>query len=112
MAFLLTVGIILGLFILGQQPIAINLIPSPWDKLAHICTYALLAYCIGRASGQYGRSQMAIAILGGLLIGALDEWHQGYLPGRKSQWYDLVADVMGTLIGAAFLIIKRPKHDM
>jgi VanZ family protein len=42
-----------------------------------------------------------------LLVGALDEWHQMYLPGRKAGWPDFIADFTGSLAGTAFLATKR-----
>ena len=30
------------------------------------------------------------------LIGALDEWHQLYVPGRDASVYDWIADALGT----------------
>ena len=51
---LLVVGILFGLFVGGAQPVAVGLIPSPWDKLAHASLFAVLAACIGLASGLRG----------------------------------------------------------
>jgi VanZ family protein len=100
---LLALAIILSLFIVGAHPIAVNLIPSPWDKLAHGCIFALLTCSVGMASGLQGWRRLFIAIGTALLAGALDEWHQVYLPGRQAAWSDMMADVAGTIVGAALL---------
>lgn len=104
---LLTLGIIVSLFVGGAQPVAVNLIPAPWDKLAHGAIFALLAWTIGVASGLPGRRGLVVALLGSLLVGMLDEWHQMYLPGRHAGWLDLAADVSGSLTGTALLAIGR-----
>ena len=95
--------IIASLSIGGAQPVAVNLIASPWDKLAHAVIFALLTWAIGIASGLTGWRQFGLAFLGAALIGLFDEWHQMYLPGRKAGWADFSADAAGSLIGIALL---------
>jgi hypothetical protein len=114
MAMLLTLGIIVSLFVGGAQPVAVNLIPSPWDKLGHGVMFALLAWAIGVASGLPHWQRLILAFLGSLLVGVLDEWHQVYLPGRQAGWSDLIADAVGSAIGTALLAIesmRRNQHD-
>lgn len=110
-AVLLALGIILSLFLGGAQPVAVNLIPEPWDKLAHAVVFALLALAIGVASGFHGWHRLAIALCGSLLVGMLDEWHQMYLPGRQAGWSDLAADAVGSLFGMALLAIGYIKRS-
>ncbi|MBK8401174.1 MAG: VanZ family protein [Propionivibrio sp.] len=100
---LLVVGILFGLFVGGAQPVAVGLIPSPWDKLAHASLFAVLAACIGLASGLRGGRVVLLAFAGALLVGSLDEWHQVFLPGRQAGWDDLAADAAGSLIGAVLI---------
>lgn len=109
-AIFFILAILLGLFVLGKHSFAVNLVPSPWDKILHGSIFSLLAYCIGLASGLHGCSRLIAAVLGALLIGALDEWHQVYLPGRTPEWSDLAADATGSLIGALILTLGHPKH--
>ncbi len=104
---LLASGIILSLFVGGAQPIAVNLIPEPWDKLAHGVVFILLAWAIGMGSGLDGRRRLVVALFGALMVGAADEWHQISLPGRQAGWSDFVADAAGSLIGTALLAIVR-----
>lgn len=106
-AVLLALGILTGLFVLGAQPVAVNLIPSPWDKLAHGAIFALLACGIGVASGLDGRHRLLFAVATAGLVGAVDEWHQMYLPGRQASWGDLAADVVGSIAGAIVLAMSR-----
>lgn len=106
-AAMLVMVIILNLFFWGSQPIAVNLVPAPWDKFLHGITFAVLTCGIGLASGLQGSRGLIIAIVGALLIGVLDEWHQIYLPGRHPSWNDLLADAIGGFIGVALLILWR-----
>jgi hypothetical protein len=110
-AMLLVLGILIGLFAGGAQPVAVNLIPSPWDKLAHAVIFVLLTWAIGIASGLTGWRQFGLAFLGAALIGLFDEWHQMYLPGRKAGWADFAADAAGSLIGIALLEVGRWRRN-
>jgi VanZ family protein len=111
-AAMLVLAMILNLFFLGAQPVAVNLLPTPWDKFLHGTTFAILACGIGLASGMQGSRGLIIAICGALLIGILDEWHQVYLPGRHPSWDDLLADAVGSLAGAALLMLWRKSRNM
>ena len=96
-----------ALFIGGAQPFAVNLIPAPWDKFAHIALFAVISAAIGLASGRTGTSMVLLAVAGTLLLGLVDEWHQGFLPGRNAGLDDLAADLLGALAGALGLIYYR-----
>jgi uncharacterized protein YfiM (DUF2279 family) len=99
MAILAAVGLPLGLFVGGAQPVAVGLIPSPWDKLVHVFVFAVLSTSIGYAGGLKGRRLWLFAFCGAVLVAALDEWHQMYLPGRSASLDDLMADVVGAATG-------------
>jgi uncharacterized protein YfiM (DUF2279 family) len=92
-----------GLHVLGAQAFAVGLLHSPWDKLAHVMTFAFLGGAIGLASGTQGWRQAFFCITGALLMGVMDEWHQSYLPGRVASWSDLLADVAGGVLAATLL---------
>jgi hypothetical protein len=106
-ALLLGLAILFGLFVLGAQPFAVGLMPTPWDKVAHGCVFAVLAGVIGLASGMRGWRMVLLAVAGALLVGGLDEWHQIYLPGRQAGLDDLAADVVGGVIGAIVMLSWR-----
>ena len=102
-----------SLFILGAQPIAVGLFSPPWDKLAHIGTFALIGCAAGVASGSQGWLRVAYCVAGALALGVADELHQVYLPGRSASWADLLADGAGGWAGAAlrnFAHSARARH--
>lgn len=96
-----------GLLILGAQPIAVGLFSSPWDKLAHVGTYALIGCAAGVASGSQGWRRVACCVAGALALGVADELHQVYLPGRSASWADLLADIVGGVVGASLLHLAQ-----
>jgi uncharacterized protein YfiM (DUF2279 family) len=85
------------------------------DKLAHFTAYAVLAALALRATLTPRRVATAAAVLAGIAcIGAVDEWHQTFIPGRSMSAADWIADVSGALVGIAvvrlvpFLTPRRP----
>lgn len=93
----------IGLYVLGAQPFAVELFPPPWDKLAHMMTFAVIGTATGLASGTRGWRLVLSCVAGAVVIGAMDEWHQMYLPGRSAGLDDLGADAAGGLLGSALL---------
>ena len=105
-AVLVAVGLPLGLYFGGAQPVAVGLFPSPYDKLVHASVFAVMAVAIGYASGLRGWRMLLVGWLGAVAVGALDEWHQMYLPGRSAGLDDLAADAIGAAAGAWALLAR------
>ena len=74
------------------------------DKLAHLVLFGLLAaFWLGSfptTSTGYRSREVWFAILIATLYGALDEWHQSFVPGRTADPLDLLADGVGALLFA------------
>ena len=95
MVALLALLIIVGLFIGGAQPAAVNLIPEPWDKLAHGIVFAMLAWAIGLASGLTGWLRLVVSILGALLVGMVRGLTSYFLPpASEASMYMLMVLVL------------------
>ena len=65
--------------------------------------YAVLALLVRRAFGPGLRRAGAATIAAALIAvayGAVDEIHQGFVPGRVPAVADAVADAVGAMIGA------------
>lgn len=85
-----------ALFVGGAQPQAAGLIPAPWDKLAHAFYFFVFTFLLYRYAGF----PLAVVIVLGLLVGAADEIHQSFLPGRVAGWADWLADAAGVSLGS------------
>lgn len=93
-----------------------DLLP-PWlverlDKVAHFTVYAALGAACHRALRRRIPSRLALGltVLVCAAYGVSDEWHQVYVPGRSPDVLDWLADVSGSLVGAAlFAGIMRRK---
>jgi VanZ family protein len=92
--------------------------PPPGDFSfydVHIAAYAGLGALAARATGRGLRAVSWRAVLGAILIASLygvsDEYHQLFVPGRSFDVLDMVADAIGSVVGAsavgAWSIIRR-----
>lgn len=87
------------------NPPAVEAGGFPLDKLTHFVLYGVEAFLIDRAFPRKGRPELALrrvlAITGAMALwGVLDEAHQEWIPGRRMDSGDLLADVSGAVGGA------------
>lgn len=86
-------------------PLGIEL-PPPLDKLAHLAAFGAFAAALDAAwsltvrSVPLYRRHLAVFLLT-CLFGALDEWHQSFVPGRDASPWDWAADTLGAAVGLA-----------
>lgn len=94
-------------------------LPSPPGGFSfydvHIAAYAGLAVVTVRALAQGLRDVTWRAVVGAIVVSTLygvsDEYHQLFVPGRTFEYFDVAADAIGSVAGAAgagaWSIIKR-----
>jgi|SRR5579862_3167954 len=87
--------------------------PAQTDKAVHLTMYGVLAFLIARSLDDPARPSRIRAAIVALLVcsamGAADEWHQLYIPGRDADVADWAADSVGGLVGAASWLLKTRK---
>lgn len=85
--------------------------PAQTDKVVHLTMYGILAFLIARSLDNPSWPSRLRAAIGAFLVctalGAADEWHQLYIPGRSCDVADWAADSTGGLIGAAAWLLKN-----
>ena len=74
------------------------------DKLLHVLAYAVLGILFFRAYGTLPlRNNLSLliglSILSAGLFGLSDEIHQYFVPARNTDLWDLIADIIGSLLG-------------
>ena len=96
------------------------------DKVTHFFEYALLGLLLIRAlkkeyisrhkdgipalSGKFNLTGLKlIALLIAAAYGASDEFHQGFIIGRKADFFDWLVDLYGSTFGSFFLLIPRDR---
>lgn len=92
---------VVALFIAGAEPVAVGLVPPPYDKLAHAIVFGLLFLLLDRALIL----PLWVAIAIPLLVSGADEIHQMWLPGRQPGWDDWLAGLVGVIV--AVVIVRR-----
>lgn len=76
------------------------------DKLVHVVEYFVLAWLWQWAQAPGWRA-LALAGLITLAWGALDEWHQTWVPGRDGNLGDFAADAAGGLMALVSASARR-----
>ena len=76
------------------------------DKGIHFLEYAVLGWLCAAASSRTWPSASAwrtaaFAVFIAALWGLSDEIHQAFVPGRSSEVADVIADLFGSMAGAA-----------
>ncbi|HET7586233.1 MAG TPA: VanZ family protein [Gemmatimonadaceae bacterium] len=107
---LLWLGVILVLTSIPNPRVGAVSVPGA-DKLVHGALYAVLGWLTLRAAWQPGAGWRLAALLFLVvaLVGAADEWHQRFIPGRSADPHDWLADATGaaTGIGLACAAARR-----
>ena len=80
---------------------------TPYDKYAHFAMYGLFAVLLTRDMSQVtGRWRAAIlSVMIAVALGAADEWHQRFIPGRSSDVGDWRMDSVGAAGGAVLFAL-------
>ena len=87
------------------------------DKVVHVVMYGVLGFLVTRAMDDPKKTTRLRAMLGVraflfcVAIGAIDEWHQKYIQGRKAGVADWVSDSAGGLFGAATWVLRSRQKD-
>jgi VanZ family protein len=104
------------IFFLSSQP-GIDTPPlfPHQDKLLHAIAFGLLGFLVlgGLRPGKdgYSRGQLLLAIAIAGTYGVLDEVHQHFVPGRMPDVLDVLADLIGAVLGVYLLhAFVRPSH--
>ena len=80
------------------------------DWLFHAIEYAAGGFlAMGALGGGPAMRSAAIAVGFCVAWGLLDEWHQGWVPGRESSGADVLADSVGGTLGTlVYVVLGRP----
>jgi VanZ family protein len=85
------------------------------DKLFHFTEYFILGALSMRAfANSSGKVNLRLILLLSILIasayGALDEFHQHFVPGRTPDIFDLFSDIIGASFGALLYMYKEKSN--
>ena len=71
------------------------------DRVVHFGMYAVQGVLVARALGRRAPTALLLAWLVLSIVGALDEVHQMWLPGREAEVGDWMMDTLGAGTGLA-----------
>jgi VanZ family protein len=105
-----------GIFFLSHQPgdtLDLPIFPGA-DKLVHMIAYGVLSATVifsfpPEVRVKMRRLVLTAAVLVPLLFGLTDEYHQSFVPGRSTEFLDLVADGAGGLIVGLIWFLRNER---
>ncbi len=96
--WLVPLTVAIGIFAATSWP-APPAMPNNSDKLVHFSAYAVLGASVAWAARARSlRTALSYAVVVSV-IGAADEWHQQFIPNRRMDVRDWVADTAGAVTG-------------
>lgn len=107
------------IFFLSHQPgdsLSLPEIPG-MDKVAHMAAYGFLAATLLVAFSDEQKQTkpkrvLWFTVLFSVLYGISDEFHQSFIPGRSSSFFDVLADCAGATLTAALWFRWRKRIAM
>lgn len=90
------------------------------DKIKHFGAYFVLAFllnCALKIQNKYPKmseNSIVFTFIITFSYGLFDEIHQIFIPGRYFDWWDLIADVFGSIIGILLvkMIISKDRKEI
>lgn len=80
----------------------IELIHNPFREMMHMVEYLILAILLINVLKQKKSKEkiIVITILFGFIYATTDEIHQIFIPGRTFEYFDIMMDMIGTILGS------------
>jgi VanZ family protein len=100
LCFVLVAAAAIQLLFLDEPAFAERIVQATWDKAVHATVYGGMAFLLW--IGFAGR-RVALIWTVVTLMGALDETHQMFVPGRDPDLHDFYADGLGAAAVLVFL---------
>lgn len=100
------------IWVMSSMPVTVSVAEVPFrDKGVHFAEYLVLAVLLHRALGRtrrdWGVFKVAATAFGmALAWGYLDELHQAFVPSRDSSALDVLADGIGSAVGACAMAVR------
>lgn len=91
------------IFYLSSRSYVIKIDILFFDKVIHLVEFAFLGFLLSFGYFMSMKSPLMVkavlTICSGILLGGLDEFHQYFIPRRSIEFFDIIADAIGILIG-------------
>lgn len=100
LCFVAVAAIAFQLLFLDEPAFAERIVQATWDKAVHASVFGGIAFLLWVGAAGRGAFLIWTSVV---LVGALDETHQMFVPGRDPDLHDLYADGMGAAAVLMFL---------
>lgn len=117
-AWALPIGLYVAITIQSSFALAVPNVDVPFgDKLAHALVYGILGALVARALRRgvvrppSTMTAVVVVVVIASVLGALDELHQAFVPGRSPDVLDGLADVVGAGLGASLYGWASSRRD-
>src|SRR6185436_3021202 len=101
-AFLMAAALFVEAHLVATMP----LFSPPYDKLWHFFFYGTMAVLLAHGVGRYW---LIVPLILVPAIGAADEWHQSFVPGRTASGWDWLADEAGMVVAMFMYWVWRKR---
>lgn len=108
--WLLPIAIASGIFAATSWPTPPHM-PGGSDKVVHFSAYALLGASVAWAAGVRTGVGVVRWIIVVSALGAADEWHQQFIPGRRMDALDWMADTAGAVCGLSLVTALSRRRE-
>jgi VanZ family protein len=86
-------------------------LPRLQEVLGHMTVYGVLALLLKRALGFHSVARPWLwALIGAVLYGLSDEFHQSFVPGRAAEFFDIAVDTVGACLALAGARLWEARH--
>ena len=84
------------------------------DKIVHLTIYGVLGWLTARAwmNGSRITAVAVLALVAISLFGAMDEWHQQFIPQRSMDLLDWAADTTGATAGILLALLQAARRKV
>ncbi len=85
--------------------------PNQSDKVVHFASYAVLGAALAWAADARTVRQVVLWFGVATMFGAVDEWHQQFIPGRRTDVRDWIADTAGAVTGLLLMTALARRRE-
>ena len=109
--WLVPLAVVIGIATITSWPHPPSM-PRNSDKVVHFLAYATLGGAVAWAALLRGARRMLFWMCVVSMLGALDEWHQQFIPSRSMDVRDWMADTAGAVAGLTLVsaLLWRREH--
>ena len=85
--------------------------PNDNDKVVHFVSYAMLGASLAWAARLRTIGTAVLWFGAASLFGAVDEWHQQFIPNRRADVRDWLADTAGAAAGVSLVTARLRRRE-